>query len=70
MVLRSRHRSVVRRLLGIVSERDGKSDEALKYYHRALESGPPEDMKKPIVDAMQRLLQKTGKTAPPLPQSR
>ncbi len=54
--------------LGIVYERGGDYDAALRYFHRALEADSPEPMKQEIVKHMQQLLQKTGKTVPPLGQ--
>jgi len=50
-----------------VNEGRGKYDVAIQYFHRALESGPPDNMQQPIMEAMQRVLQKSGKKAPPLP---
>jgi cytochrome c-type biogenesis protein CcmH/NrfG len=52
--------------LGIVHERRSQPDKALEYFHRALESDPPENMKMPLVEAMQRVVKQTGKNAPPL----
>jgi Tfp pilus assembly protein PilF len=52
--------------LGIVNERGGDAEAALKYFHRALEANSPEEMRQQIVQHMQQLLQKTGKTPPPL----
>ena len=43
---------------------------AMSYFHRALESQPPEEMKSAIIEAMQRTQQETGNNAPPLPQPR
>jgi tetratricopeptide (TPR) repeat protein len=56
--------------LGILAERKQEWQPALQYYHRALESQPPEAMRQPLVDAMTRVQQKTGRTAPPLPDGR
>jgi len=42
-------------------------DLALQFYHRALESSPPEEMKPVLVSAMQRVQQKTGRKPKPLP---
>ena len=61
------HQPVALFNLGIVSERRGDYEAALKWYHAALQSAPPEEMKDPLVQAMQRLQQKTGKKPPPLP---
>jgi len=52
--------------LGIVYEQREKYDLALQYFHRALESSPPEDLSQPIAQAMERVMKKLGKTAPPL----
>jgi tetratricopeptide repeat protein len=53
--------------LGVVNERREKYDLALQFYHRALESSPPEEMKPVLVSAMQRVQQKTGRKPKPLP---
>lgn len=53
--------------LGIVAERHDQPDEALQYYHRCLQSGPPDEMRQPLIEAMARLQQKTGRKPPPLP---
>jgi tetratricopeptide (TPR) repeat protein len=52
--------------LGIIQERRGDLAQALQYFHRALESAPPENMKPSILEAMQRVQKQTGKAAPPL----
>jgi hypothetical protein len=39
---------------------------ALEYFHRALESSPPGEMHTPLVQAIQRVQQKSGVKAPPL----
>ena len=52
--------------LGIVYERRGEPEQALKYFHSSLESAPPENMKQALVEAMQRVVKQTGKSAPPL----
>jgi cytochrome c-type biogenesis protein CcmH/NrfG len=64
---RDPHQPVALFNLGIVSERREDYDAALKWYHAALQSAPPEEMKDPLIQAMTRLQQKTGKKAPPLP---
>jgi tetratricopeptide (TPR) repeat protein len=56
--------------IGIVNERRNHSDQALEYFHRALQSAPPENMRPAILEAMQRVQQKSGVTAPPLEQPR
>lgn len=52
--------------LGIVHERRGDTETALEYFHRALQSAPPENMKPALMEAMQRVAQRSGKQAPPL----
>jgi tetratricopeptide (TPR) repeat protein len=52
--------------LGIVYEQRGEPERALKYFHRSLENAPPEDVKQALMEAMQRVVKQTGKTAPPL----
>ena len=52
--------------LGIVHERRGDTSTALEYFHRALQSAPPENMKPALMEAMQRVAQRSGKQAPPL----
>ena len=61
------HQPVALFNLGIVNERRERYDEALRYYHRALESGPGEDARNAIIAAVERMQQKTGKQAGPLP---
>jgi tetratricopeptide (TPR) repeat protein len=53
--------------LGIVHEGRGETDQALAYYHRAMQSNPPESMKQPLMERMDALFKRTGKTAPALP---
>lgn len=52
--------------LGIVYERRDQPEQALKYFHSSLESGPPENMKQALIEAMQRVAKQTGRDAPPL----
>ena len=52
--------------MGIVSEAQNHLDEALKYYHRALQTHPPENMRTPIEQAVQRVMTKLGRPAPPI----
>ncbi len=52
--------------LGIVAEAQERWDEAMDYYHRALQSNPPEGMKAPLQEHLQAVMTKAGKTAPPL----
>lgn len=61
------HQAVALFNLGIVNEQRSNFDAALRFYHQALESQPPEDMRAPLIDAMKRLQVKTGRTPPPLP---
>ena len=56
--------------LGIVYERRGEPERALQYFHRALQTSPPENMKPALMEAMQRVVQQSGKQAPPLDQGR
>jgi len=56
--------------LGIVHEQRGQLDDAMRYFHRALESDPPENMKGPLVEAMQRVAKASGRTAQPLEGAR
>ena len=53
--------------LGVVAESHDDYDGALKYYHRAMQANPPEQMGQALTTAMQRIMQKQGKQAPPLP---
>ena len=69
-LVRDPHQPVALFNLGIVYERRSELEKALQYYHHALESGPPEEIKQPIIEAMQRVLKQTGKVAPPLPDAR
>jgi len=65
---RDPHQPVALFNLGIVSERRDDYDAALRYYHAAIQSAPPEEMGKALIEAMQRVQQKTGRTPPPLNQ--
>ena len=69
-IARDPHQPVALFNLGIVHERRGESEAALQYFHRALESSPPADMQQPLVEAIRRIQEKTGRTAPPLDQGR
>jgi tetratricopeptide (TPR) repeat protein len=55
--------------LGIVSQQRGDHKAALSYFHRALVSGPPEQMKSALMDAMKRSYDATGIKAQPLPRT-
>jgi tetratricopeptide (TPR) repeat protein len=52
--------------MGIVTEAQDKLEESLKYYHRAMEASPPESMRPPLEEAIQRVMTKLGRSAPPL----
>ncbi len=52
--------------LGIVHERRGDTEGALEYFHRALQASPPDNMKPAVMEAMQRVVEASGKQAPPL----
>ncbi len=52
--------------LGIVAESQEHYDQATTYFHQAMEAGPPEDMKKLLLEHLQNVMSKTGKTPPPL----
>lgn len=52
--------------LGIVHERREDYENALRYYHAALQSDPPENMNEPLMQAMQRIQEKTGRQPGPL----
>ncbi len=56
--------------LGIVSQQRNDHKTALGYFHRALMSNPPEEMKKALMDAMQRSFQASGATPPPISDGR
>jgi len=53
--------------MGIVNESRDDSEAALSYYHRALQGGPPEQMKEVLHQRISALMQKLGRTPPPLP---
>jgi cytochrome c-type biogenesis protein CcmH/NrfG len=54
--------------MGILSERLENHEAALQFYHRSLQTEPPEPMRAPIVEAIGRVQQKLGRAAPPLPE--
>lgn len=66
-VRRDPHQAVALFNLGIVAEGREDYESALQYFHRAMESDPPDAMRQPLVDAMQKAMQKTGRKAPKLP---
>ena len=53
--------------LGIVAESRSEFDAALKYYHQAMQANPPDQMGQVLIEAIQRIMKKQGKQAPPLP---
>jgi len=53
--------------LGIVSESHERMEDALQFYHRAMRANPPDEMRQPLTDALQRVMQKLGRAAPALP---
>jgi tetratricopeptide (TPR) repeat protein len=67
---RDPHHPVALFNLGIVHERRSEWERALEYFHRALQSQPPEAMREPLMEAMARVQEKTGKQAAPLPDGR
>lgn len=67
---RDPHQPIALFNLGIVNERGGDLQAALGFYHRALQTDPPEEMKEPLMEALQRVYQASGKQAPPLPDGR
>jgi cytochrome c-type biogenesis protein CcmH/NrfG len=69
-LVRDPHQPIALFNLGIVNERRGDLDKALSFMHRALESSPPEEMRKPIMDAMERVQKATGKKPGPIPDGR
>ncbi|MEO5616673.1 MAG: tetratricopeptide repeat protein [Candidatus Eisenbacteria bacterium] len=56
--------------MGIISETRDQSEQALQWYHRALQGGPPEQMKDVLHQRIAALMQKLGREAPPLPAGR
>lgn len=64
---RDPHQPVALFNLGIVAEHRKDYKAALQYYHRAMQSSPPEAMNQSLIEAMQRVQQATGTTAPRLP---
>jgi Tetratricopeptide repeat len=63
---RDPHQTVALFNLGVVAESRQEWDRALDYYHRTLESGPPDNMRQPLMDRMEQVFKKSGKKAPPL----
>ena len=56
--------------LGIVAENQQRYEQALNFYHRAMQANPPDAMKQPLTEHLKAVMEKTGKSAPPLGQSR
>lgn len=52
--------------MGIVYERQQDLRKALTYFHRALQANPPDAMAQPLVEAIKRVQQQLGTTAPPI----
>jgi cytochrome c-type biogenesis protein CcmH/NrfG/ribosomal protein L37E len=52
--------------MGIVYERRQDFRRALSYFHRALQAGPPDGMAQPLVEAIKRVQEQLGATAPPI----
>lgn len=63
---RDPHQPIALFNLGIVHERREELEDALRYYHAAMQSDPPENMNEALMQAMQRIQEKTGKTPGPL----
>lgn len=64
---RDPHQPVALFNLGIVYESRQQDEQALAYFHRAMQAGPPESMKPVLQQHMEGLMQKLGRSAPPLP---
>ena len=67
---RDPHQPVALFNLGIVYESRQENEKALAFFHRAMQAGPPESMKPVLQQHMEGLMQKLGKSAPPLPGGR
>ncbi len=53
--------------MGIVSERQGEFKAALSYFHRAMNAGGgDENLRRSVIDAMERTTKESGMKAPPL----
>ena len=66
-LVRDPHQPVALFNLGIVYESRQQNEKALEFFHRAMQAGPPESMKPVLQQHMEGLMQKLGRTAPPLP---
>lgn len=64
---REPHHPIALYNLGIVYEKGGDPRAALAFYHQAFGSDPPEAMKQPLMDAIERTAKAAGVKAPPLP---
>ena len=56
--------------LGIVAETQQHYEQALDFYHRSMQANPPDGMKQPLMDHLKSVMEKTGKGAPPIGQSK
>jgi tetratricopeptide (TPR) repeat protein len=56
--------------LGIVAETQERYPDAMNYFHRAMQANPPDAMKQPLLEHLKTVMTKTGKTAPPIGQSK
>ena len=56
--------------LGIVAETQQHYEQALDFYHRSMQANPPDGMKQPLMDHLKAVMDKTGKGAPPMGQSK
>jgi cytochrome c-type biogenesis protein CcmH/NrfG len=64
---REPHHPIALYNLGIVYEKGGDLRAALGFYHQAFGSDPPEAMKQPLMEAIERTAKAAGIKAPPLP---
>jgi len=67
---RDPHQPVALFNLGIVAQRRGDHEAALQYFHRSMETSPPDEMRQPLMEAMQKSMEALGKKAPPIPEGR
>lgn len=65
---RDPHQPVALFNLGIVAQRRGDHQTALQYFHRSMETSPPDEMRQPLMEAMQKSMEALGKKAPPIPE--
>jgi tetratricopeptide (TPR) repeat protein len=65
---RDPHQPIALFNLGIVAERREDWRSALQYFHRAMESNPPESMQQALNQQMEQAMTKLGVKAPALPQ--